>query len=59
MTDELSQDAQNSLFEYYAEKSKRKGDYFFREANMISGSADYQPSDEGMHWSDMPTNEQL
>lgn len=47
MENELSAESENKLFEFYVEKSKRTNDWFFREANMISGSADYQDSDAG------------
>ncbi len=46
--DTLNPEAENDLFDFYVEKSKRPHDWFYQQANMISGSADYLPSDAGM-----------
>ena len=45
--DELSADSQGKLLEYYEEKSKRPHDYYWKQADMISGGADYTTADEG------------
>ena len=38
----------NYLFDLYSEKSKHRGDYWHRQADMISGSGDYMPgADDG------------
>ena len=49
---ELSNEAENDIVEYYIEKSKSSHDWYWREAQRISGAADYLESDAGMHWSD-------
>lgn len=51
--DEIGREAEGKLFDYHVEKTKQPFDWHWQEANRISGSADYQPQDEGMHWSDI------
>lgn len=46
-SDELSAEAEGKLYDYYVEKSKRPFDWYWNQAQMISGGADYQDSDNG------------
>lgn len=47
LTPEEESSRDSYLFDYHADHSKRTGDWHFNQANMISGSADYTPADEG------------
>lgn len=47
---ELSSEAENDLYEYYVEKSKRPGDWYWKQANMISGGADIIPGYDDGEW---------
>lgn len=47
MTDNLSSEAEGKLFNYHVEKSKRPFDWYWKEAQQISGLADYSEADAG------------
>ncbi len=46
--DSLSPEAENDLYDYYISLSKRPFDWYWNQAQMISGSADVLDSDFGM-----------
>lgn len=52
MPNELSSEAEGKLFDYHVEKSKQPHDWHWKEAQQISGLADYSEADAGMHYSD-------
>lgn len=47
---ELSAEAENNLYDYLIEKSKKVGDWEWKEANLISGSADVIPGYDDGEW---------
>lgn len=50
MENELSAAAENDLFDRHVEKIKRVGDWEWKEANLISGSADIIPGYDDGEW---------